>query len=111
MQERFPNCANCPECHGEAREGPPQHKEMVELAKKQQAIGGRNFQVAMSAHFVVLTDFRSLKIASVSGPASNNGSAGSIARILLRSSLTTSVAGRSARMNIVRLAGAPPRKS
>ena len=58
----FPNWHNCPECHGEEQEAPADITEVLDLAKSQKQIGGKAIEVAMSSHFVVVTDLPSLKI-------------------------------------------------
>jgi len=65
----YPNRANCPECSGEEREGPAGNREMEEIAKEQQKDFDRNIEVARSAHYLIVTDLRSLKIAMAGGGA------------------------------------------
>jgi len=63
----FPNCANCPECHGEKADVPAGHQAMAEVAKEQQALFKEPLEVARSANYLAITDLKWLKIAVPGG--------------------------------------------
>ncbi|MHC4134905.1 MAG: hypothetical protein ACYS0K_07970, partial [Planctomycetota bacterium] len=63
----FRNWHNCPECHGEAKEPPGWFESIRQLREEQRALGGRGIEVATSAHFVMVTDLPSLKVATGAG--------------------------------------------
>jgi HEAT repeat protein len=63
----FPNCANCPECHGEKADVPAGHQAMAEVAKEQQALFKEPLEVARSASYLAITDHKWLKIAVPGG--------------------------------------------
>jgi hypothetical protein len=64
----FPNWHNCPECHGE--EKPPDLPELEKLQgalTRMRKLGGKRVEMAMSPHFLVISDIDSLKIATAGG--------------------------------------------
>jgi len=64
----FPNWANCPNCSGEAKENSDTDVPIVLAAReKMRAIGGKKIEVAMSPHYVFVTDLGNLKIQTANG--------------------------------------------
>jgi HEAT repeat protein len=63
----FPNCANCPECHGEKGEVPAGHQQMAQIAKEQQTLFKEPLEIAKSANYLAITDLKWLKIAVANG--------------------------------------------
>ena len=63
----FPNCANCPECHGEKAELPAGHQQMADIAKEQRALFKEPLEIARSANYVAITDLKWLKVAVAGG--------------------------------------------
>jgi len=62
----FPNWHNCPECHKEGKATLPDDRFMKVLAD-QRRIGGKRTEMAISPHYAMVTDIRSLKIATTRG--------------------------------------------
>ncbi|MHC4136367.1 MAG: HEAT repeat domain-containing protein [Planctomycetota bacterium] len=64
----FPNWRNCPECHGPKREANVADLEALEfLLKDQRKIGGQRIEMAMSPHYLLVTDIPGLKIVTARG--------------------------------------------
>jgi len=63
----FPNHKNCPECHGDKAEAPPDHAEVLEFAADHKRRFGKRIEVAYSPNYVVISDIGSLKITTRAG--------------------------------------------
>jgi len=64
----FPNWKNCPECHGPKRKANQGDLEALQfLLKEQRKIGGRRIEMAMSPHYLLVTDIPGLKIVTARG--------------------------------------------
>ena len=64
----FPNWKNCPECHGPRQEARLGDLEALQfLLEEQRKIGGQRIEMAMSPHYVLVTDIPGLKIVTQRG--------------------------------------------
>lgn len=66
----LPNWRNCPQCQGDGAKPheDPNLPQLLEARKQAQELGGKFVQMAMSQHYVVVTDLQGFNIATVSGP-------------------------------------------